>query len=236
MKWWILVVVALLIGFGIGVAYQKSQPTPHSPIHIVVGTLSQEPVLNPWPGDVITWRAKNNSGIAPKWLGPSPCEHDSGNTCQISAAANNKTYAYVCPPQQACDPEVPVGSDVSGNVLGGGATRTLPEKQIFLYCDTPNGSSDLNVKTNPDPAPVSKAAQGAVYWSRITPVTTWSVDNNSWKDGSGNPVTVCKEAVDEGQVTCTLVDNLPTGNYTYKITAGACTTTPTGTFTLQVNP
>lgn len=228
---WMLIVAALLIGIAIGITYQKSKPVPHTPIFVRVGNLSQKALLNPQPGDVIQWLDPGGSSVTPSWIfNSSPCDPtDPNNECRILASANHKKYAYKCPMNMPCDPEVPVGSDV---LLHGQGTMTAskksPGEQIYIGC--PSGSVD----TDPEVAPVSKSLQGFAYWQPLDPVSQWSVSN--WRDDKGNPAKVCQEdTIQDGKIVCTLDGGVAEGTYTYTATAkDNCATKPSGDYKLQV--
>ena len=228
---WMLIVFALLVGIGAGIAYEKSIAT-HTPIYVRVGGVSQKALLNPQPGDVIYWLDKSGGSFHPNWIFGSPCDqHSPSGACLIAKSADHKTYAYDCGPTIPCDPEVPIGSDV---VVTGQTTATasgIPPEQVFIGC-----KEDNTVGVRPDPAPVSKAAQGATDWKGVVNATQWTVDN--WRDAQGHPATVCKEAsITDKQPVCTLDPSVATGvTFTYRATANACSAGPTGDFHLTVNP
>jgi hypothetical protein len=230
---WLFIVFALLVGVAIGIEYQKSI-SGHAPIFVKVGGPGAQALLNPQVGDIVEWKSSTGN-ITPTltWIfGVSPCDTNYTSDCHILPSADGKNYAYSCPSSSPCDPEIPIGSttgplypSVTPTNISGVA---LPE--VYIGCDANHQNV---VATSPNPAPVSESVQGGTFWDGITPVTAWTV--GTWKDSGGNSANVCTQTtINQGQAVCTLTPSLPTGNYTYSVTASACAT-PTGTFTLQVN-
>jgi hypothetical protein len=84
---------------------------------------------------------------------------------------------------------------------------------------------------------VSASLQGALVWQGNGPATNnWSIVSGSWKDSGNNAANVCVEAqINNTQVKCTLAGGLAPGAYSYQATSGACASTPTGTFAVQVS-
>ncbi len=229
---WLIFVVALLIGIGIGIAYQKSKATS-SPIYVRVGTLTQKALLNPHVGDIIKWQDNSAHPVPPNWtFGQTPCDKNDADKseCIIQASADKKRFAYTCPSADPCDPEVPVGSDVdfSNKIM---TTAGLAPSVIYIGCDANNNNS---VAVSPTAATVSKTGQTAAAWDGLNGIA-WSV--GSWTDSGGHAVAVCTETtVNQGQAFCTLSSAAVVGQtYTYQATASSCSP-PNGSFTLQINP
>jgi len=233
---WIVVVLALLVGIGVGIAYQRS--VSHNTINIRVGVASQRALVNPQPGDLIRWYDPAGNGVNVSWSFGSPCALNSPGSdtsqCRVLPSANNLTYAYDCPNNNPCDPDVPIGSDLGTGTKGqarhGEAAPELRQPRLVnLGCL--NGS----IGAKPSPAQVSSSLEGAVVWQGLGPATNnWSI--SSWKDGSGNPATVCQEGqIGNAQPRCSLVNGLAAGQYTYQLTSSACTAKPTDTFAVQVS-
>lgn len=245
MKSWI-VFIALLIGIGIGIAYEKSKPTPNT-LYVRVGGPGQQALLNPQVGDIVVLRtpafapgATGASGlktVPPLWkFGLSPCDPAYPDECHVLKSANGKKFRYKCPTDSPCDPDVPIGSDVGSFQVPTthAANVFTPYHVIDIACDAtttpPNG---INVSESP--APVSKTLESGAFWEMIDTLTPqWSVGN--WKDAAGNSATVCNEGtIDQDHPMCTLAASAAAGNvYSYTATASACAT-PSGVFKLQVH-
>lgn len=232
---WIIVLIALLVGIGIGIAYQKSRPGPPNTIQIRVGVASQQALVNPQPNDVIKWfSAKGPTTV--KWPFGSPCDPNFANECHILGSANKLTYSYECQAGEKCDPDVPIGSDaiVGTQGTGEGSTPLSQPALINLGCISGNIAAR---PPSPPEASVSASLQGAVVWQGNGPATNnWSIVNGSWKDSGNNVANVCVEPqIGNSQVKCTLVNGLQPGIYSYQATSSACATTPAGTFSVQVS-
>ncbi len=204
------------------------------PIYLQLSGHNQAPLLNPQKGNIIQWRdnTQAHSPFDPQWIGPSPCDTDqkytSKHQCHVVDAADNQIFAYTCK-DTPCDPDVPVGSDVVVFRIPLALAITAPNPvEVHIYCDTQNKVAVD--KPNPD---VSASNNGGLYWVGLGAATSsWSVT-----DTNGQPLSVCQEnTIGPGANSCTFKAGTLPQTVTYKVTAAACSASPTATPSFAIKP
>jgi hypothetical protein len=209
-KWWVLILLAFVVGIAVGIVYQKRHIPP---IHIRVGDVSQQALLNPWPRDVIEWVDHEGHPMTPPLPDfdfVSPCDPKHKDACHVLDRANGLTYSYKCPKGWKCDPEVPVGSDVVGQVRSMRADAALAPAQAHIGCDSANQNM---AAVSPNPAMVSISAQGAIYWKGVDTATMWTL---------AMPAGICTEStIDQTNNLCTLANGVVPKMYEYTVTVTA---------------
>src|SRR5690349_9176093 len=92
----------------------------------------QKVVVNPRHGDIIKWNA-GTGNVDVKFLPKAPCEGGKTNPCKISVESGK--FLYGC--THCTDPEIVVGSDLSGQILHAVATaKDPPTATRYLACDS----------------------------------------------------------------------------------------------------
>ena len=191
-----IVIIALLVGFGIGLAVGHTYLVkPNETTMLVVRDDKVIPHVS--AGETLKWvgPGPNNpvTGIGIK-LGGGLCNEEDktthklgGNTCTVAKGvdSNGLSYArYVC--DQCGDPDVAAGSDVSQGQQGQGAkaTSAAASTPILVWCDP----ATIPGTAAADPVEVKVVVGQTISWGKAASVgnATWSVDGLLAACGSGN--------------------------------------------------
>jgi hypothetical protein len=178
--------------------------------------------VNPQKGDVLKWADSKGNPIAVHFIPVRPCSDNIEGQCTINVDSGR--ILYTC--DHCADPEIVVGSDVSGTLAGGGGgvAATPPTATLFLTCESNaikmydqngNGTSTVSI-----PASTVTAGKASILWQGIgVPVLT------DWQASTFTPSNPCTQAdpFKVGNALCSL-KTTATGTTTYNVTAASCTT------------
>jgi hypothetical protein len=229
MKWIVIVVCALIIGFGLGWILGRSLKTNDIRLLVEPGGAVN---THPRPGDILSWEG---AGPHLKFTHSDPCKgqrlSDSHPSCLMDPSAKAGLYFFTC--DTCADPGIPYGeSGLGGNGVGsiGGPF------QATARGTAPTGTStsiiDCNQSMMPVADPVVVGNGYAISWFPDPNLTfgTWTVTNVQGPNGSPP---ICGMAI--GSATnqvCSIPANagLHSGDvYNYTVTIAGGTSCPGNT-------
>ena len=226
-----IVIIALLVGFGIGLAVGHTYLVkPNETTMLVVSGDKTIPHVS--AGETLKWVGPNPNKPVTGFvigLGGGLCNEEdknthtfSGDTCTVKGVGS-KGLSYARYDCTGCgDPDVAAGSDVRVPILGGvigAASSSTTSRPIVVWCNGP-GTPALA-----DPVSALVVLGQTIHWAPSVSVTgKWSVDGLSAACGSGN------DSYTTGAL-CTVQS--ASSPYTYNVTVGQCKGTASLTISVK---
>ena len=212
--WFLVLTTAVSILAGC----QKEKPNT---VKLLYASDENKVVLNPDKGTVLTWTNREGRPLPVTFGFGSPCSESGSSLSTCTINVDKARVPYTC--QGCADPEIVVGTDISGSSTGPTPAAFVqpPAGIVYMGCNS-NAVAIYMVDTPVPQAVIPAGAKVLFVPGGITPI------GPDWKvDGFSAPICTNGASFGAGNGTCTLATTLTAGSTNYNVSSAACNNTST---------